>query len=100
MPRFLRIAHKWAVRCFGIEHVSNVGSRSLRTGEEAIELMQCGGVSRALAHQLVDSVYDRPIGSMCQEIGGVLLTTTVLCAALGLDPDQLLETELCRVLTR
>ena len=37
---------------------------------------------------------------MLQEIGGVLLTTNILCAANNTEPDDLLEKELARVLSK
>lgn len=100
MSALSRIAHEWAVRCFGDKHVINSGTRSLRTVEEAIELCQALGVSRELAHKAVDTVYSRPIGEPEQEIGGVLLTINILCESLGVDADALFERELRRVLMK
>lgn len=91
----------WAIRCFGEKHVYDGRVRSLRLAEEAVELAQACNVPRASMHQLVDVVYSRPHGAPQQELGGVLLTSTVFAAAIyGLDPDRVLEAEMRRVLAK
>lgn len=95
-----RIAHDWAVRSFGKDHVENIPVRSLRTVEESIELCQALGVSKELVHQCVDMVYGRPVGDPMQEAGGVLLTMAIMLRQLGLTIDEVLERELVRVLQK
>lgn len=95
-----QIALDWARRCFGAEHVSNVPIRCLRLTEEAVELAQAAGIPKDKMLDLVDIVYSRPKGEIAQEIGGVMMTATVLCAALGLDTDHFFEIELRRVLAK
>lgn len=96
-----RLSCEWAIRCFGIEHVSNKAERALRTLEEAVELAQALGVPKETAALCVETVYGRPVGEPMQEIGGVLLTTNILCASLGnLEPDDMLEMEFARVLAK
>lgn len=98
--RLTKLSWDWGIRCFGVEHMMNVPIRSLRLGEEAIELMQACKVSRDLAHKLVDTVYGRPVGQVSQELGGVLLTAGVLCEAMNLDLEEVLFTELSRCLEK
>ncbi len=94
------IALDWAIRCFGSEHVHNRGIRALRIAEEAIELCQAERVSLETMHRLVDEMYGRPPGEAIQEIGGVMMTATVYCAALGIEPDAIFLTELRRVMAK
>lgn len=95
-----QIALDWARRSFGEEHVSNVPVRCLRLAEEAVELAQAAGVPKNKMLDLVEIVYSRPKGKVSQEIGGVIMTPTVLCAAFGFDTDHFFETELRRVLAK
>lgn len=95
-----RIASEWATRCFGAAHTNDRPVRALRTLEEAVELAQVLGVPEDKAVLCVKTVYSRPIGDAEQEIGGVLLTTAILCETLGLNLTDMLERELRRVLTK
>lgn len=93
------IALDWAMRCFGRDHVFDVKIRSLRMAEEAIEAAQAAGISKEKMLLLVESVYAKPHGELCQEIGGVMLTATVLSAAsFNVDPAYFMQQELRRVL--
>lgn len=95
-----QLALDWATRSFGRDHVTNLPIRSLRLAEEATELAQAYGVPREKMLDLVNIVYDRPRGDPVQEIGGVMMTVVVLCAANGIDPDDAFITELRRVLEK
>jgi hypothetical protein len=46
--------------------------------------------------QLVDYVFDRPIGEAHQEVGGVMVTLALLCHAANLDMEDLGYTEINR----
>lgn len=94
------LALDWAIRCFGRDHVYDQGTRTLRIAEEAVELIQAADIPKEKALQLVEMVYARPKGHVTQEIGGVLMTTTVLCAAHGVDPKFMFLNELRRVLAK
>lgn len=94
------IALDWDVRCFGRDHVFNGAVRSLRVAEEAIELVQSFDIEKEKALALVEMVYSRPKGNPRQEIGGVMMTITVMCAAMGDDTDDILLTEMRRVLEK
>lgn len=100
MKTLTRIAYEWAIRSFGSEHVHNFPIRSLRLAEEAIELAQAFDVPKDKLHELIEMVYARPKGQFEQEIGGVMMTATVLAAATGFDPDSFFEEELRRVLRK
>lgn len=94
------IALDWAVRCFGRDHVYNAPTRSLRVAEEAIELVQSFDIPKEKALELVEMVYARPKGNPRQEIGGVMMTITVMCATMGYDTDDILLAEVRRVLEK
>lgn len=90
----------WVVFCFGIETADHNAERGHRFLEEAIELAQANGATRADAHELVDYVFNRPIGEPHQEVGGVMVTLAGLCAAKGIDMSAEAERELARVWTK
>ena len=92
------IAVDWAIRCFGREHVFNKHVRALRLVEEAVELAQVVDVPPEQLHELIDIVYGRKKGELYRELGGVMLTTIILHRTLELDPEDMLEAELRRVL--
>lgn len=95
-----RLAKAWAERSFGKEHCANYAIRALRTLEEAAELAQALGVPQGTALKCISTVYSRPPGDAHQEIGGVLLTTVILCESMHEEADALLERELARVLAK
>jgi phosphoribosyl-ATP pyrophosphohydrolase len=94
----IKIALDWAIRAFGREHVYDNRIRALRVAEEAIELAQACGVDGKQLLELVKIVYNRPVGQMTWEIGGVLMTINVLCASNNLDPEDVFTEELLKVL--
>lgn len=100
MKTTTKIALEWATRCFGREHVYNFAIRALRLAEEAVELAQAYKVPKQTMLDLVETVYSRPAGNPEQELGGVMMTATVLAGAHGFDPDVFLDEELCRVLRK
>lgn len=89
--------HEWVVACFGEEIGSDKIERTHRFLEEALETVQAAGCTRSEAHQLVDYVFDRPVGELWQEVGGVMNTLAAFCTAHGLDMDECGERELARV---
>lgn len=101
MKDLAKLTLDWAVRSFGAEHVYNKSVRALRLAEEAIELAQALGVSREKMHEQVDAVFNRPVGEPWQEMGGVMVTATILClATFSHYPDEALFDELRRVLEK
>ena len=95
-----RIAVEWGCRCFGADHMTNRPLRALRFAEEAIELAQACGVSEDKALEVVKIVYSRPRGLAHQEVGGSMVTLTVLCHALGIDLEDAFESEIRRCLAK
>lgn len=95
-----QIAVEWGCRCFGAAHMKNQGLRALRFAEEAIELAQACGVSEDRAAELVRIVYSRPPGMVWQEVGGSMVTLTVLCHALGVDLEEAFQIEVRRCLSK
>ncbi len=75
----------WCVECFGETTASDVVERNWRFLEEAIELVQSLGGSKEDALKLVDYVYGREAGHPPQEVGGVMITLSALCAARGIN---------------
>ncbi len=100
MRPIYHIALDWANRAFGREHMSNMLVRSLRIAEEAVELAQAFDVPKGTMLLLVEKVYARPKGNWEQEVGGVLMTTYLMCAKYGLDPEEFFAVELRRVLEK
>lgn len=88
---------QWCADTFGIEHQSSVRQRGVRNLEEAIEVYQAAGGSRAMALKLVTHVFANEPGNLAQELGGLGLTTLLLAAAAGLDADECEAKELARV---
>ena len=95
---YQRWVNHWMNLCFGPKIPTNRRERGFRFLEEALELVQTNdiGVTKAEAHQLVDYVFDRPVGYLDQEIGGVMVTLTALCNSVGADMEVCGDTELRR----
>lgn len=90
----------WAEMAFGRDQATSIPQRGLRLLEEAIEAFQACGGDPAIAHKLVDFVFDRPAGSVGQELGGVAVTTLLLAAAADLSADDEECREMHRVLSK
>lgn len=85
------------IDCFGQAIAEDRSERNHRFLEEALELAQSCGATKAEALLLVDYVYDRPVGDPAQEVGGVLLTLAALCNARRIYMDVAGDTEINRV---
>ena len=82
---------------FGQASVSDFDERMLRFGEEAIELMQAGGISYGKFLQLGHHVYSRDAGEITQEIGGVGVTLFGVADAGDYSLGELTAIEIARV---
>lgn len=71
----------WLYQCFGKEIAHDKQERNHRFLEESLELVQVCGCTASEAHQLVDYVFNRPVGELPQEVGGVMVTLAALCNA-------------------
>lgn len=87
----------WVITCFDDQVANNKSERNHRFLEESLELVQSIGCTKDEAHQLVDYVFNRPIGEPEQEVGGVMITLTALCLANGLDMHKAGDKELIRI---
>lgn len=88
----------WARKCFGEDERkwNSTRERCNRFIEEALELCQSFGMSREDAHKIVEYVYNRPVGVPFQEVGGTLVTLSVLCSVHGIVMEDAGEVELDR----
>jgi hypothetical protein len=98
-------ASEWCVAAFGdqmtVETSHSVkAERNHRFLEEALELVQSAGCTKAEALQLVDYVFARPVGELEQEVGGVMVCIALLCNKQGVSMDAAAEKELARIWTK
>lgn len=100
MTEFQKEVAKWAEACFGKEISSNKVERNHRFLEEALELVQSLNCTKKEAHQLVDYVFDRDVGEVHQELGGVMVTLATLSNANGLNMQEDANIELARIWTK
>lgn len=87
----------WLMACFSMQVCRDTTERNHRFLEEALELVQSTGCTRSEAHQLVDYVFDRPVGEPFQEVGGVTITLSALCSCINIDQEEAGEAELSRI---
>ncbi len=99
-PFFQRRVVEWLTACFSNEVCRDGIERNHRFLEEALELVQSLECTRSEAHQLVDYVFDRPVGVPMQELGGSLVTLVALANCHDMDVMVAGETELARVWTK
>jgi len=97
---FQQRVQPWMMACFGAEITADRAERNHRFFEESTELVQACGMPRHEAHALVDYVYNRDIGEVPQEIGGVMVTLAALCLAQSQDMHAAGEVELARIWTK
>lgn len=91
---------EWLMECFGPKISRDKQERNHRFIEEALELGQSCGATESECKQLVEYVYNRPIGEKYQETGGVMVTLAALCLANGIDMNECGEIELKRIWTK
>jgi len=94
------IVAEWCLAAFGEGQASSLPQRGIRLLEEAVEAAQAAGCERGMAHMLVDFVFDRPAGTISQELGGVGVTALALANAAGLSADAEEAREVVRVLAK
>jgi len=88
------------MKCFGPTIAGDKEERNHLFLEESLELVQACGCTAKEAYELVDYVFNRPVGEKLQEVGGVMVTLAALCLAQELDMHQAGETELARIWTK
>jgi hypothetical protein len=87
----------WLMTCFSMEICRDPIERNHRFLEEALELVQSLGCTASEAHQMVDYVYDRPVGEPLQELGGVVITLNALASCHDMNLKDAGELELTRI---
>lgn len=87
----------WMLECFGPDITYDARERNHRFLEESLELVQACGCTASEAHQLVDYVFNRPVGEKEQEAGGVQVTMAALCIAQSINMEQAGVRELDRI---
>ena len=95
-PTFQRRVAAWLSSAFGEKIAADRTERNHRFLEESLELVQANGCTQADAHALVDYVFNRPVGDLPQEIGGVMVTLAALCSAIHFDMGGCGDIELAR----
>lgn len=88
---------EWMMKCFSMEICSDIQERNHRFLEESLELVQSLGCTKEEAYQLVDYVFNRPLGEPGQEVGGVMVTLAALCNPAEINLDAEAEKELHRI---
>lgn len=91
---------QWMDVCFGETIKADKVERCDRFIEESLEFVQSVGYSAERAHALVDYVFNRDIGEVNQEVGGVMVTLAAACNTIGVDIGSAAQTELARVWTK
>lgn len=79
---------QWMDVCFGEEIKADRVERCDRFIEEALEFVQSVGYSAERAHALVEYVFNRDIGEVNQEVGGVMVTLAAACNTVGVDMQK------------
>lgn len=85
----------WGVATIG-DDVDQL-TRASRFLEEATELTQATGMAEEMAHKIVSYVFARPVGEPFQEIGGTMVTLTMLAEVLRLSVEKAWVTEFKRI---
>jgi hypothetical protein len=99
MNTLAKLMLHWAHSTFGPVALNPV-ERSLRVVEEACELAQADGCDKATLHAIIERTYGRPIDSPYKELGGLLVTVYARCGLDGFDPEEVLNAEVTRVLSK
>lgn len=97
LDSFQSRVYTWAMLCFPPKHIFDKNVRNVHFLEEALELVQALGLPEEEAIRVVRYVYSRSKGHPPQEVGGVLLTLSLLSVANELDMLRCGEDELERV---
>lgn len=95
--RFQDRVWQWALSCFGPVIPVDKIERGDRVAEEVLELLQAAGYPEERFDALKRYVYDRPVGELFQEAGGVMVTLAAFSQAHDIDLYEAGETELERV---
>lgn len=78
---------EWAEECFGPKRLDDQHLVTVRFVEEALELAQAAGISQREVTQIAHYVYNRPVGQLRNEVGGVYITLSNVCNAFLIDME-------------
>lgn len=84
-------AHLWCVDTFGQVIANSPVERGARLVEEAIETAQAVDVPMEMVLRIVRRVYNKPVGAIPQELGGVIVCWAIMVKALNLDPERIMD---------
>ncbi|RIV82261.1 hypothetical protein D2V07_18160 [Aurantiacibacter zhengii] len=93
---YQRRVEQWLSKCFPPHVTRDRLERNHRFLEEALELAQANGCTKQDALELVEYVFNRPVGEPRQEVGGVMVTLAGLCSAIEINMDEAGDLELQR----
>lgn len=94
-----RLVYDFTKRVFGVESAHDKRERAMRFLEEAMELAHATEtVTKVDVANLINRVFNRPLGDIKQEVGQVQTTLLALCCAYSLSGEQCLENEISRAL--
>lgn len=84
---------KWVMETFGKVELRQ---RLYRFGEESLELLQAGGLTKSEIMVIMDSVFSKPIGDLFNEVGGTFTTLTSVCTAANISLQDAANVEKAR----
>lgn len=97
LDKFQKEVADWMGVVFNGQGGKDIPTRNFRFLEEALELVQSTGCTKEEAHQLVEYVFNRPVGEPAQEVAGTLVTLAALCNMLDISMAQASHNEVNRL---
>ena len=92
------VVEQWVRTTFGDKMFESKEERAARVLEEAVELYQVFAPgNRAKAHKIVDMVFDKKVGELHNETGGLIVTLLAVCCNEGLRLDEMANKEITRI---
>lgn len=98
MDDYGALGYEWICSTFGDAIATHSKERALRLLEEALELYQSLDGDVQMAHNLTNTVFQRPVGDPTQELAQVGLMVTTLAHQLSESVPNLVRAEMFRVM--
>lgn len=86
--------HEWMTRALGPGIRDDKRERILRFLEEAMELCQVCELPVGAIYAMIDYTYNRPVGEIEDEVGGVMICLAALCNANFVDMQTAVDTRM------
>jgi NTP pyrophosphatase (non-canonical NTP hydrolase) len=86
----------WTKECFGDDIDLHRPTRQAQFLEEALECVQAAGLSREIAHGIVDHIYAKRPGHLDSEVGDVMTSFAAFCTAHDVNLNGCSEAALSR----